>query len=270
VSVTIWVVLRRVALVCAAVMAGWLLLLVILGAAISSSQQSSTKERIAESLHANVTLGTFELALIRGHLLIESLSVRRTEPIGHLALDVGSVRCDLPPLGFAMFDRDCDPLHVREITLEVSTATLFKLEKRAKRAPVRADQVIIDDAKLVFLPSAFAPNLGRIEIGVDHAVAGPTVMRTPLSWLFSLRELRAHFALPAGITVLVAYKDGILTASGSLFGSGPIELPIQIPAAELAKDAHEEMVQLLMLGKQIAEKLVAKRAEDWLKAKLLK
>jgi hypothetical protein len=60
-----------------------------------------------------------------------------------------------------------------------------------------------------------------------------------------------------------------MTATGSVFGSGPIDLPLQIPVATSAKDAHDEMLLLVQLGKQIAERLVAKRAEDWLRAKLM-
>jgi hypothetical protein len=93
-------------------------------------------------------------------------------------------------------------------------------------------------------------------------------MRTPLSWLFSLRELKAKFELPAGITVQIGYLNGKLSATGSVFGSEPVELPIDIPVADSAKDAHDEVQLLIQLGKDIAEKLVAKRAEDWLRSKL--
>ncbi len=260
---------RRVIAIIVAVIAVWFLTLLILGWAITSHQEASTKQRIGNSLEASVTLDDLDLALIRGHLVIDNLAVTRRDAVGHLALSVKAVRCDLRPLGLALFDRDCSELAVRAVSLEVSTAALFKLKRPAKSNPIRADRVVIEDAKLVFLPSAFAPNLGRIEIAVEQAVAGPTVMRTPLSWLFSLKELRAHFALPAGITVHVAFKAGMMTASGSFFGSGPIQIPIDIPVATLANDAHEEMVMLGKLGKQIAERLVAKRAEDWLKSKLL-
>lgn len=259
---------RRVVLIVAGVLAGWIALLVILGVALGGHQERTTRERLAESLQATVAVGDVDLALVRGHLTIDQLAVKRDDAVGHLAIDVVGVRCDLLPLGLALFDRDCRELHVRGLRLEVSTAALFKLSRPPKRRPIHADHMVIDNATLVFLPSAFAPNLGRIEITIERAVAGATTLRTPLSWLFSLSELRARFALPAGITVHVGYRDGVLTAAGSLFGSSPVSLPIELPVASTAKDAHEELLLLVQLGRQIAERLVAKRAEDWLRSKL--
>jgi hypothetical protein len=259
---------RRVVLVAGGVLVVWLTLLVILGVALTGRQERHTRERLAESLQSTVTLGDLDLALVRGHKTIDALSIKRDDAIGHLAIDVAAVRCELAPLGFALFDRDCRELNVRGLRLEVSTSALFKLDRPRKSRPVRADHMVIDDATLVFLPSAFAPTLGRIEITIEHAVARSTVLRTPISWLFALDELRAHVALPAGITVHVGYAHGVLTAAGSLFGSSPVELPIEIPVANGAKDAHDEMQLLVQLGRQVAERLVAKRAEDWLKSKL--
>ena len=185
-----------------------------------------------------------------------------------MAIDVEGVRCELAPLGVALLDHDCRDLIIQGVRLEVSTAALFKMQRPPKSKPVRTDHMVIGSATLVFLPSAFLPNLGKVEVAIEHAETGPTVMRTPLSWLFSLKELRARFDLPAGISVRLGYKNGIMTATGSIFGSGQIELPIEIPVADTAKDAHDEMQLLFKLGKDIAEKLVAKRAEDWLRAKL--
>lgn len=261
--------LRRVALIVTGALALWIVLLVILGSALGSHQERSTRERLSESLHSTVTLGDVDLALVRGRLVIDRLAIRRNDAIGHLAIDVEGVRCELAPFGLALFDRDCRELRVHGVKLEVSTSALFKLPRPPKSEPIRTDRVVIEDASLVFLPSAFAPSLGRIEIAIEHAVAGPTVMRTPLSWLFALDELRAKFSLPAGVTVHLGYRRGVLTAAGSLFGSAPIELPIEIPVADGANDAHAEMQLLLQLGRQIAERLVAKRAEDWLKSKLV-
>jgi hypothetical protein len=260
--------LRRVVMIVGGVLAAWFTLLVFLSVALDGRQERNTTERLAESLQATVTLGDIDLALVRGHLTIDQLAIKRDDAVGHLAIDVGGVRCELLPLGLALFDRDCSELNIRGLKLEVSTAALFKLNRPPKRRPIHADRMLIENATLVFLPSAFAPNLGRIEITIERAVSGPTVLRTPLSWLFSLAELRAHFALPAGIVVHVGYQRGVLTAAGSLFGSAPVELPIEIPVASTAKNAHDEMQLLVQLGRQIAERIVAKRAEDWLKAKL--
>jgi hypothetical protein len=259
---------KRVALIAGVVLVAWFALLVILGATLTGRQERNTRERLAASLQATVTLGDLDLALVRGHMTIDALSIKRDDTIGHLAIDVAGVRCELAPLGFALFHRDCNELNIRGLRLEVSTAALFKVNRPPKSRPIRTDRMTIENATLVFLPSAFTPSLGRIEITIERAVAGTTVLRTPISWLFALQELRAHFALPAGITVHVGYKNGMLTAAGSLFGSAQVELPIQIPLASTAKDAHDEMQLLVQLGRQIAERLVAKRAEDWLKAKL--
>lgn len=260
--------LRRVVLVGGGLLVAWFTLLVILGVTLTGRQERHTRERLAESLQSTVTLGDLDLALVRGHMTIDALSIKRDDTIGHLAIDVAGVRCELAPLGLALFDRDCRELNIAGLRLEVSTSALFKIQRPRKSRPVHADHMTIENATLVFLPSAFAPSLGRIEITIERAVAGNTVLRTPISWLFALQELRGHFALPAGITVHVGYKNGMLTAAGSLFGSAPVELPIQIPLASTAKDAHDEMQLLVQLGRQIAERLVAKRAEDWLKSKL--
>jgi hypothetical protein len=259
---------RRVLQVAGAVLALWFVALVVLSFAIGGRQERQTRERLAESLQATVTIGDVDLALVRGRMTIDRLAIRRDDVVGHLAIDVGSVRCELLPLGLAMFDRGCTELVIRGPRLEVSTAALFRV-KAPKRTPIRADRIVIDDAQLVFLPSAFAPSLGRIEISIDHAVAGPTVMRTPLSWLFALEELRARFALPAGITLQLDYQAGRLTVAGSLLGSTPVTLPVQLPAASSARDGQEEMTLLVDSAKEIAERVVAKRAEDWLRKKLI-
>ncbi|NVB83853.1 MAG: hypothetical protein HOV81_36095 [Kofleriaceae bacterium] len=259
---------KRVVLGVVAAFVVWLVALAVLAFAMAGRQERQTRERLAESLQATVTIGDSDLALVRGRMSIDRLAIRRDDVVGHLAIDVGSVRCELLPLGLALFDRGCTELVIREPRLEISTAALFRV-KAPKRTPIHADRIVIDDAQLVFLPSAFAPNLGRIEISIDHAVAGPTVMRTPLSWLFALEELRARFALPAGITVQLDYRAGMLTVTGSLLGSSPVTLPVQLPVAASARDAQEEMKLLVDSAKDIAERVVAKRAEDWLRKKLI-
>lgn len=265
----LWRDVKRVAVILGGVLAVWLVLLVILGFALGGRQERHTRERLAESMQATVTLGDVDLALVRGRLSIDQLSIKRDDLIGHMAIGVEGVRCELAPLGLALFDRDCRDLVIRGLTLEVSTTALFKMQRPPKSRPVRADHVVIDNASLVFMPSAFLPNLGRVAIAIEHVESGPTVMRTPLSWLFSLRVLRARFELPAGVgTVVIGYRDGKLSATGSVFGSSPVELPLELPNADAIKDAHGEVEALIQMAKDAAEKLVAKRAEDWLRSKL--
>jgi hypothetical protein len=258
---------RRIAFVVVGLAALWLVALFVLDFALAGRQAAQLSVRVGESLQATATVADTDLALVRGRLTIDGLGIHRDDDIGHLALDVAQVRCELPPLGWALVDRGCRELAVRGVRLDVSTAALFHI-KNPKRPPIHTDRVVIDDAVLAFSPSAFLPSLGEISIHIDHAEAGPTVMRTPLSWLFALETLHASLELPAGITLHLTYADGMLGAGGSLFGSTPVTLPVQLPVASLYGDAHDETQALVKLGKELAEQLVAKRAEDWLKIKL--
>ena len=259
---------KRAATIAAGVIVGWIVVLFFLGLALGSRQERKTTERLADSLQALVTIETSDLALVRGRWSLERLAIRHDDAVGKLSIDVAGVRCELGPLGWALIDRECSELAVSGVRMEVSSTAIFKLPK-PKRKPTFADRIVIDDAQLVFLASAVMPSLGRIEIAIDHAESGPTLLRTPLSWLFTLEVLRAKLALPAGITLLLSYQHGVLTVSGSLFGLTPVELPVQLPIVTTAKDAHEEMQQLVQLGKGIAERLVARRAQDWLRSKIL-
>jgi hypothetical protein len=258
---------RRVAIVGAAVLAGWLVLLFVLGLALGGRQERKTRERLAASLQATVTIGDSDLSLVRGRWTMDRLALHHADALGALALDVEGVRCELAPLGWALVDRSCGELAVRGVRMDVSSTALFEV-KRPKREPVRADRIVIDDAVLVFEPSALVPSLGRISITIEHAESGPTRMQTPLSWLLTLEALRAQLSLPAGITLHLTYEHGVLTAAGSLFGSGPVAIPLELPVRQIARDAHGEMQQLVALGKDIAGRLVARRAQDWLESKL--
>ncbi|MDB4959028.1 MAG: hypothetical protein JWO36_6597 [Myxococcales bacterium] len=259
--------MRRLVRAAIVLVAVWLAVLLVLDYTFAGKQRRGTTERISESLQATATLGDSDLALIRGRLAMQQLSIVRDDVVGHLAITVDEIRCELAPIGLALVDSECRDLAVRGVRLEVSTVALFKLEQH-KNKPIRSRHVVIDDAVLTFSPSALVPSLGRVEIKIDHAESGPTVFRTPLSWLLTMNELRAHIDLPAGLTLSLLYNDGKLSAAGSLFGSTPVEVPVTLPVAESAQDAQEEVKQLVQVGTDIAERLVAKRAEDWLRKKL--
>lgn len=259
--------IRRVVQIVAGVLAAWIVLLIVLGFTHGGRTGRRVAERVGASLQGAAKLDGSDLSLVRGGLSLERLSVRRDDAIGKLSLEIAEVSCDLPPLGLALVDRECGELLVDGVRLEVSALALLRLQK-AKRPPPRADRVVIRDAVLGFAPSAFLPDLGRVQVRIDRAVAGPTRFRTPLSWIFALQELSASLDLPAGLAVHLVYRDGVLSASGSVFGAGPVEIPVALPVRAAGEDARAELARLVELGKDVAERLVARRAKEWLRSKL--
>ena len=259
--------LRRIASALGVLVLLWLVVLWVLDSAYADGYGRRVGERVGESLGAKGSVAVTDLALVRGYVQMDHLDVQRDDEVGKLSLKVDAIRCDVAPLGWALVDSTCDVLAVRGMRLDASTDKVFHVE-RPRRAPIHARAMIVDDAQLTFAPSAFAPKLGRIAIRVDHAESGDTVFRTPLSWLFSLRELRASIDLPAGITVQLAYHDGKLSAAGTLFGSSTVTLPVTLPQAGSLTDGRAEIHALVELGEDLAEKLVTRRAEDWLRTKL--
>ncbi|MBA3540519.1 MAG: hypothetical protein H0T79_12995 [Deltaproteobacteria bacterium] len=252
--------------VCAGLFAAWLVVLLVLGYVAGSKVAVRLADRIGEPLQATATIAGADLALIRGHVDLEKLAVRR-EDNGHLAIDVADIHCELPPLGWSLIDHDCRELAIRGMRVSVSAIGVFEI-RNAKRPPVTARRVVIDDAVLEFSPSAIAPSLGRIAITVEHAEAKSTVFKTPLSWIFSLDKLQAKLELPGGVMVKLGYANGKLSVAGTLFGSNPVEFPVDIPVANLADDPRGELRKLVELGKTIAEQAVLQRGKDWVKSKL--
>ncbi len=253
--------MRRLAIAALALVVAWLVALVIIGIVVGREQPAKIAARLGESLQGSASVAGVDLALVRGELAIERLAVHRDDAIGHLALDVPDVRCELAPLGGALFDRGCRELAVHGVTLEISSLALFHLH-HAKHPPVHADHVTIDAATLVFSPSAFLPDLGKVTVRVDRAEAGATTLRTPLSWICAMTFLDATIELPAGISLHLTYANGQLGAAGSLFGTSPVVVFVELPRP--ADDPHDETAALVAFGERVAEQLVAKRAADWL------
>jgi hypothetical protein len=250
------------------VLAGvWIAVLFVLGFVLAGRTADRVAQRLGDALQATATIETAQLGLVRGNFTLERLVIRRDDAIGKLALAVGEVECDLPPLGIALVDRTCGELVVSGVHLDVSTAALFRAHQ-PKHRPLVADHVTIDNADIVFSPSAFVPSLGEVRVHVEHAEAGPTTFKTPLSFLFALEQLRAVFQLPAGITLRIAFADDQLVASGSLLGATPLTIPLRMPARDDADDAAAEIHKLAAFGKDLAERVVAARAGRWLETKL--
>ena len=259
---------RRVALAIAGgVVAAWLVALMVVDIAAADRVADGVAGRLGDSLQGSARFGDRDLALVRGRLDLERLEVRRADAVGTLALDVAGVRCELAPFGAALFSRDCSELAVRGMRLEVSTVALFKL-RPPKRRPIHADVVTIDDAVFAFPANAIVQGLGEVRVTLDRAVAGPTTFKTPMSWVFALRGLHARIALPANQAVEVTYAHGMLQASGSLLGDPPIAIPVELPVTTPEDDGRAELAKLGRFGRDLAERLLARRAEQWLQKKL--
>ena len=259
--------MKRFARILAVLVAVWIVLLFVLGFVLAGRTGDRVAARFAQSVQGTATIGDSSLGLVRGNFSATKLAVKRDDAIGKLSIEVGEVNCDLPPLGIALVDRTCGPLEVRDVKLELSSIALFKFQ-RPKKRPFRADRVIADNVDLTFSPSAFLPSLGAVKIHIDHVEAGPTVFKTPLSFVFALEVLHAHVDLPGGITLQLRYANGKLSATGSIFGSTPVELPLVLPKLDSTDDARSELEKLVVFGKDLAKQLVAQKAEDWLLKKL--
>lgn len=259
--------IRRVVQIVVGVIAAWVVLLFVLGFTHGTRTGERVAARLGDSLQGSASFGGADLSLLRGGLDLERLAVRRSDTLGKLSLDVGEITCDLKPLGLALLDRECTELGVSGVRLEVSALALLRL-KRAKRPPFRAQRVVLRDGVMSFAPSAFLPGLGRVQIKIERAVAGPTTFRTPLSWIYALEELRASLDLPAGLVVHLRYRAGVMSAAGSIFGSEPVEIPVSLPVRSVSDDAQTELKALVDFGRGIAERLVARRAKEWIRSKL--
>lgn len=245
----------------------WFAVLVVLGFVLGSGSGDRVAARIGEALQAQATVGDADLALVRGHLNLEKLAVRRSDAIGSLSLDVARIECELPPLGLALLDRACSSLAVDGVRMEASTLQLFRIA-RPRRTPLRVSRVVINDARFSLAPSAIMPGLDAITLHIESVTAGPTTFKSPLSWLFALETLAMTIELPASVKIHLSYAGGILSASGSIFGSKPVSLPVTLPVADAGADAKAELEALVAWAKRIATDLVAKRASDWLNSKL--
>ena len=47
-----------------------------------------------------------------------------------------------------------------------------------------------------------------------------------------------------------------------------MEIPLALPVAEAGDDAQAEMAKLVAFGRNLAEQLAVRRAEDWIRSKL--
>ena len=100
--------------------------------------------------------------------------------------------------------------------------------------------------------------LGRVEVKLEHARAGPTTFKTPLSWAFALRELRATVELPFQQHLEIAYSNHMLSVTGSMFPK-PVVLLVALPVADPADDPQTQIQKLVAYGRALVKTILAAR-----------
>lgn len=238
----------------------YLLLLLIVGWVAGGVVAGKIQERLARSLDAEVRVGSARTRLITGRVTVRDLEIERSK-IDHFGVHVKRVDVDVAPLGWVLVDRTLGEVRVRGARLTITGAGALQLPPRPAAPPVRLGGLDIEDAVLDLQATGYWPGLARLVVTIERARAGPTTMRTALSWLFTLEELVARVDLPAGMTVRLAFKGGKLSASGGFFGATPVTIDFALPRL----DGSPEVPQLIALGKELGKQLALERARRWLR-----
>jgi hypothetical protein len=252
----------KIGLGVAGALGAYLVALLIAGFAARGHVRERTRARLAESLDADVALADLELGLIRGVVGMDGLTIERDHD-GHLYVGVDRIDAGIAPLGAYLWDHDLGDVTVSGVDVDVTGWGVLKL-KPPRRPPIRFARLAIDDAQLTFAAATWAPAWTRFRVTIDHAQAGDTVLRTPMSWVFALERLDAHLEVPGAAPVDIHFAGGRLEASGSLFGPTPVSIPVTLPAPE---PGHEGQ-QLRALGADLAERLALARASGWIEDEL--
>ncbi len=206
-------------------------------------------------MKAAVTIGDLDLGLVTGAIEVDDVHIVKDDR-GYLRIDVDRVDLDVLPLGLALVSDSAGDVRVRGVDVQISALGALDL-RGGVRAPMVFDSLVVENAHVRVDAVQVLPGLAGVDVTIDRAHAGETTLRTPLSWLFALEDLRAHFDLPFGGTVVAEYARGMLTLSGGIFGSTPVTLPFEIPVLEPAR----EVEQLAELGRSVVTEL-AKQAKD--------
>lgn len=251
--------IHKIGLWAGGVIAAWLVLLIVLGALADGMVARGVRDRLAEGLDAEAEVGGASVSLLRGRASIRDIAVRR-EHDGHLTLALDSVALDLAPLGAVLWDRAPRAVTVRGGRLEVSGLAVLRLPPRPRRPPIRVGALALDDCALTLMATGLWPGLARVELFIERARSGATVLRTALSWLFTLEDLVARVELPGGVTVRLEYHAGVLSAAGGPFGA----VPVVVPFALAPVDDADEVAQLAALGKELGKQLALAQARRWL------
>ena len=249
---------RQIVVGLAGIFAVWVVLLVAIGWLGDGCARERTERRLAGSMRAKVSIGSMDLGLLTGSAELRDLTIEREER-GVFRLAMKQVDVELPPLGLALFSRDLGEVVVRGVDVRVTAMGVLDL-RGGSREPVTFERLDLRDARVALDAVSLVPGIAGLELTVERAIAGRTTLRTPLSWLFALRELVATVHLPLGAEATLHYRDGMLTIAGALLGSDPIVIPFAIPVLEPAR----ELEQLAAMGRALAGELAAEMGSRYL------
>jgi hypothetical protein len=112
---------------------------------------------------------------------------------------------------------------------------------------MRAREVTIEGASIRVPLEA-----DTVEVKLEYVEAGPSVFKTPLSWIFELRALRAVVTSPLGV-VDVTYANGLLVASGGVF-TKPLVMAVPLPERDDGDDNKAELARITGWGKALAKR----------------
>jgi hypothetical protein len=245
----------------------WMVLLVLMGWFGDGCARQRTERRLAGSMKAKVSIGEMDIGLLTGSAELHDVRIER-EDRGVLRMSIRRIDADLPPFGLALVSKRLGEVVVRGVDVQVTAMGVLDL-RGASREPVTFERLDLRDAHVKLDAVSLLPGVAGLDLTIERAIAGRTTLRTPLSWIFSLRELRATVDLPAGATATLHYKDGTLRIAGSMFGSEPLELPFAIPVLEPARELEQLAEMGRALASELAAELGARFLEDKAKQKIL-
>ena len=256
--------MKKLAIGLAVLAAGYVALLAILGFALQGCVSDMAAERLAESLDADVVVGDASVSVLRGKISLSDVEVTREEG-GHLDLRIEHIAADIAPMGWSVIDRDPRGVTVRGVDLSISARGAMAIPKRPKRKPLRIGGMRIERVRLVAMPTALLPQMGRVELTVEEVDTGPVVLESSIDWIFALREFEAQAKVSESVDVGIEYGDGRLGVRGGVFGSDMVTVPFTMPVPQ-SGDLEPEKLQLLLL--EAGKALASEAGKRWLQGKV--
>ena len=256
---------RRCAAISLVGVLGYLAALVILSVALEGTVKRRVELRMAKSLDAYVSVGSVELSLIRGEVVLRDVRIRRHHG-GEMRLNMRTVRLSVAPLGVAAVRRSLSRVHIRGVRLELSDMDALAMRREDTR-PLSLPSIELHDVYLGLPPLRQLPHVGPFEATISRARTRPMVLQSGLTWLFFLEELSARVSTPklSQRGVQLNYDGSHLTLKGSVFSDTGIRIEFHMPPPE---DGALEGRQLSRVAKALTRALLKQGLNEIVKQQL--